>query len=324
MKEQITQKADRDFRSWQTTVEEADKIAAGDREAMNAFYFRNLAQLRRVARAYARRRNIEIGRNIYDADEMLSQLWIDLPAMNWRNSCSLTFSIKYVSFAWAPFGGYTQRKESGLCYGHMPYHHRGFIDDAPSSLDDYINLRSGENDDIRLLDKVAADDTPETILEKRARRDIDPEELAAAFSDILGKRELAYFVQYLNGVSPSIIVEEMRVCSATVCSYKDEVHRKLVLNYKTVLERLAKMGVEVPPALMGKPSDYDAMAEELEKKRARDRVKEENRKRHATFTSEEERRAAYAEYRARFNEKRRAKAAALRAAKAAAAEEARA
>lgn len=318
MTEQTATTIDRDFRSWQTTPEEADRIAAGDRDAMNAFYFRNLPQLRRVARAYARRRNIEIGRRIYDFEELLAQLWIDLPALNWRNSSALTYSIKYVSFAWAPFGGYTQRKESGLPYGHMPHNHRGFFDDSPASLDGYINLQSGENDELRLLDKVAADDTPETLLEKKSRRNIDPEELAAVFADLLGKRELAYFKEYLNGVRPYIIAENMHCCQANICTFKNQIHRKLVLNYETVLERLDALGVQVPFNYKCRPADYDEMAAELEKKRARSRVKEENRKRHATFTSDEERRAAYAEYRARWYEKRRAKAAAERAAKAAA------
>ncbi len=308
---------ERYFITWDTTPEEADKIAAGDRDAMNAFYFRNLPHLRSVARAYARRRNLEIGRNVYEVDELLAQLWVDLPALNWRNSSALTYSIKYVSFAWAPYGGYTQRKESGLFYGHMPHNHKGLIDGVSGSLDGLINLQSGENDSLRLLDTIAEDETPETLLESKIRRNIDPEELAAAFADILGKRELIYFAQYLDGVMPSMIAHDMGICYTGVTSYKNEVHRKLVLNYEKVLERLERLGVSVPFYCKRRPEDYDAMLEALEKKRARDRVKDENRKRRR-FTSEEERRAALAECKARWNLKRKEKTAAARAAKAAA------
>lgn len=303
---------ERKFELWGITAEQADKIRAGDVDARNDFYFKNYDILERIAKTFARRHNAAFGRPVYDVAEMLAQLYVDLPFLYWKNGAHLLESIRHCSFTWSAFGGYAQRKIQGLSVKYCPW---TMLQNKSRSLDELVKVKGGENDELRLIDKVADGDTPETLLEKKMSRETSPEELAELFADLIGKRELEYLKLYLTGISPTKIAVRMGVCTASVTSLKNEVHRKLVLNYETVLARLEQFGITVPDCYKSKPADFETMLEALEKKRARDRVRDEDRKR-KRYTSEEERRAAIVESHRKWNLKRKERREQERAARA--------
>ena len=105
---------DRDFRDWIVTVEQADAIAAGDREAANKFYSDNYNTLEKMAHKYAARKNRALGYEAYSVCDMMTDLYIDLPHLNWQNIYKLVCDIQDASFLWSVSGGYTMRKEQCL------------------------------------------------------------------------------------------------------------------------------------------------------------------------------------------------------------------
>lgn len=312
---------DRDFRSWKTTPEEADRIAAGDRDAMNDFYFRNYGHLFQIARNYARRRNLELGRVVYTTDELLAQLWIDLPALNWLNAYTLTLSIKFRSFVWAPYGGFTQRKESGTYHSHSPY---DFLLTDTMSLDALVKVNGKENDELRLMDCIADEDTPETLVCAAEAHEMDGEEIAELLADYLSPKCREWLALYLNGSPYLAIAHTMRAKDPS--NYARQAHESLVINFPEVAERLRAAGLDIPESL-GIPSDLADMLIKRERRRAKKRVKEEDRQRPFTRHATDEERAAAerASKRAYYernkeiqNERRRQRRAEARAAKAAA------
>ena len=312
---------DRDFRSWKVTPEEADRIAAGDRDAMNDFYFRNYGHLQQIARAYARRRNLELGCVVYIMDELLAQLWIDLPALNWRNAYTLTMSIKFLSFAWAPYGGYTQRKESGSYHSNMPCNM--LITDT-LSLDACVKGNGEEGDEFLLMDCVADEDTPETLALAAEANEMNGEEIAELLTDYLSPKCRKWLALYLNGSPYSAIAHTMRVTDPS--EYARKVHETLVINFPEVVERLRAAGLNIPKSF-GIPSDFADMHIKRERRRAQKHVKDEDRKRpftrHATDEEREaaeraSKRAYYERNKELQNERRRQRRAAARTAKVAA------
>lgn len=222
---------ERYFITWDTTPEEADKIAAGDRDAMNAFYFRNYEHLLAKARKCARVMNVYTQSGIYSAEELMQQLWCDLPLLSWSQSSHLNFSIRK-SFVFAPFGG--------LSVKH-------------SAVSDFLNLVSLDSevspDDscITFLDILPDDETPATILEKQERFTRSAEDIAALFVGILSPRSMEWLLYVLRGEKhlPQNIYKTRFFAIATIYRHFDEV-----------IARLRAAGIEVPDK---KPADFESV-----------------------------------------------------------------
>ena len=92
------------WRGWKITEEERVKMAAGDREALDRFYFENYDRLLGLANSYAYKKQNEGFGDIYRAEELVQDLYIGLPRLNYENPAYLTQSI-YSLFYMVRYGG---------------------------------------------------------------------------------------------------------------------------------------------------------------------------------------------------------------------------
>ena len=92
------------------------KIKLADADAMSKFYFANYERLKRMARAFKSRRYWGQG---YDWEEMLQQVFIDLPYYDYSSRSKLYSSIVYGTFLRAPYGGITVPYNPVYNYRHL-------------------------------------------------------------------------------------------------------------------------------------------------------------------------------------------------------------
>lgn len=92
-------------RSWVYTHDQAKKIVNGDISARNKFFFDNYDRLRVMAKSFVANRYC-LSQMQYDMDDLLMQVYLDLPYMEYKSPAALTFDIKKKSFRLSIFGGY--------------------------------------------------------------------------------------------------------------------------------------------------------------------------------------------------------------------------
>lgn len=233
---------ERTFEVFDTTPEEADKIAAGDTAARNAFILRNMKKMRKYCRNAAAKMNNAIGLNKYNGDDLFSQLCIDLPALNWTNGVTLAITIKQCSFFWMPYGGYTQRKEQGLQVTTLPWSRTRRGSEWWYRPDENVSIDSPIAEDLVIGDTLTDGATPADELE--AAGIPDGQTIADALRDCLTDREYKMLIVYLDGGSTA---NERRTKARQVVNgnlYR--VFEKLGLHWDDVRARLAALGVDVP------------------------------------------------------------------------------
>lgn len=306
---------DRDFRSWNITPEEADRIAQGDSKAAFAFFEAHKSRLIALARNYAFNHNISRESIVYSPEDMLPQLLVDLPYLNWTNSYTLTLDIKHKSFAWSAYGGYSYRVEAGLPHSRSPWE---YIDET-TALESPM-FESDEDGKSRLDVYVADEESdPFNILVRaEGRQSYEAQDIIEKLRDLLSVREAEYLLLYLDGYSFADISEKMGVkdCSAI----QAQTHSKLVRRYKEVLQRVFREDTLPHRFKDVKPDDFETVRQAYENRIAAKR-KTGNPKR--TFVSDQEReeadkaakRAWYERNKELQNERRRQRRQAARAAK---------
>lgn len=90
------------FKIYKLDSKTLDGILKNDREAINRFYFDNLEQLQKHAYKYAARK-VWNDRHDYEADDLLTQIYIDIPLFNFKSDYDIFFSIK--NSMWASIVG---------------------------------------------------------------------------------------------------------------------------------------------------------------------------------------------------------------------------
>lgn len=106
--------------TWRTTPEQIARINAGEREAIDAFYFENLMRLRFSAYRYMRK--IKYAKAIVSYEDLLQQVYFDLRmgAVKLRPFDEAISQSIFHSFRYAPVGGFDKvyiykGKERGQC-----------------------------------------------------------------------------------------------------------------------------------------------------------------------------------------------------------------
>lgn len=293
---------DRDFRSWQITPEQADKISAGDIVEMTAFYNLHISRLRGMAYKYARTHNQNAHFYRYDPEEMVSQLFLDLPYLNWQNSLTLTYSIKQTSFAWSAYGGYAQRVAQGLPHSHKfaPWE---WCPDVISG--DRHAIDEDEGETILGLISAPEEERPDNVLLSSERKTLSSTEICKRLEPVLTERSASILQLYLEGYTFTQIGEKLGLSDR---GFLSNLFFKLILQYEDVLKLLYID--TAPPAHLACliPPSYEHFAElEAQRKARREARNEARRKANAekraqmgkpprkpprTFASEEERREA--------------------------------
>ena len=287
---------DRDFRSWLITPEQADKIKQGEKTEAAVFYLQHKERFYQMAYAYARSHNIGRKSFIYDPEEMTAQVLLDLPYLNWKNSLTLTMSLKHISFAWSSYGGYAQHCAMGLIHSRNPW------DYYPESLSlDSPMFDEDENGDC-ILDRmyfVPYSETPEGILiAKEEGERVSSANIVHRLQKILSPKEAEFLELYLDGLTFVQISEEMGVddCSCI----QAQTISKLIRRYNDVIDLLYTTK-KLPSYLIGLvPDRFEELTckynERMSRKRKGDKTKR-------TFANEAEKLEAARESKRRWYEK---------------------
>ena len=100
-----------DYKPYILNEEQVKAIQNGDQNAINKFYFDNIDILTRMAKKFIRKNNY------YKLDylDLLHQLYLDIPILNYTDKKNLFFSIR-VCFMLCENGGYKVRNRSGVLY----------------------------------------------------------------------------------------------------------------------------------------------------------------------------------------------------------------
>lgn len=300
---------DRDFRSWQITPEQADKIAAGDIVEMTAFYNLHIERLRGMAYKYARTHNQNTEFYRYDSEEMLSQLYLDLPYLNWQNSLTLSMSIKQTSFAWSAYGGYAQRVAQGLPHSHKFAPWEWIPDVIPGDCH-----AIGEDEGETILGLVAApgEDRPDIILLRSELKFLTASEICKRLEPVLTERSLSILQLYLEGYTYSQIGEKLGLSDR---SFLSNLIYKLTLQYEDVLKLIYTDGAFPPHLAHVVPPSYEHFAELEAGRKARRKARNADkraqkgkppREQPRKFASEEERREAQRATKREWMRKKRA------------------
>ena len=100
-----------DYKPYILTEKQVKEIKNGDQNAINKFYFDNIDILTRMAKKFIRKNNY------YKLDylDLLHQVYLDIPKLNYTDEKNLFFSIR-VCFMLCENGGYNARNHSGVLY----------------------------------------------------------------------------------------------------------------------------------------------------------------------------------------------------------------
>lgn len=100
-----------DYKPYILTEKQVREIKNGDQNAINKFYIDNIDILTRMAKKFIRKNNY------YKLDylDLLHQLYLDIPILNYTDKKNLFFSIM-VCFMLCENGGYKVRNRSGVLY----------------------------------------------------------------------------------------------------------------------------------------------------------------------------------------------------------------
>lgn len=100
-----------DYKPYILTEKQVKEIKNGDQNAINKFYIDNIDILTRMAKKFIRKNNY------YKLDylDLLHQLYLDIPILNYTDKKNLFFSIR-VCFMLCENGGYKVRNRSGVLY----------------------------------------------------------------------------------------------------------------------------------------------------------------------------------------------------------------
>ncbi len=229
------------------TREEADRIQAGDNDARREFYLRNYDALYGYCRKFARMSNQQLGREQYNAEDLIAQLYLDLDKLNWKSQASFYISLKCQSFFWEPYGGLTQRKEAGLCHSVLPWQReRCQTEQDFLSLDNVIS--ENDEDSGEFYRFFGTNETPEKILIDKYTKHYTGEEIAELLSDFLTPGTRKVLSLYLEGIRETEIGREFHLKNAGC--YIDRAQEQLLSHFPEVRARLRAAHIPIPRYLL--------------------------------------------------------------------------
>lgn len=253
------------------TTEEQERIRAGERETVNAFFMKNVDFIAATARGWLLRKVGRFTRS--DVDELVNEAYLYLPHCDTGERGHFVTSLRdcFVYFY----------------YGGRQYYHRnyGYFPDVVS-LDKPLRVyvRSGDDEDGDTL----GERLPAPIVDEED----DGEGLQAVLTiaeELLTPKVYEVFrYRVLTGFSAAEIAEELGKSKGAILSQMSEMSKVFVLNYRRILALLARTGCDVRYYVeknITPPTYEDALA-------ALERRRERSRQRFAAIVATDEGRAA--------------------------------
>ena len=172
------------WRGWTITEDQRVKMAAGDREALDRFYFDNYSHLFALAKNYAHRKACEGFGDLYRSEELMQDLYVQIPRLDFTNVELFRGSLKWqfyrgaYSEAWTN-NPITQERREAI------FNTKYWID-APR----HDNKPDGDE---RIIDKFASyPDAYRELIKARedARQDRLEEDLEVFLKELLTEKQL--------------------------------------------------------------------------------------------------------------------------------------
>ena len=188
--------------TWILSEEDIPKLKAGEREAVDKFYFGNYERIQRMAYGYQRRMQERYGNGgAYDPEDLMQNCYLDIPTYDFSNNENLTQSI-FNSFYWGYFGGdwYVRMYNPKLKNGNYQIFPLFIIDNI---VDENQKLGEGVND-FFIIDKYCYLDDPHTELEiisEEERQNKIFDDLPDFLAQILNFSQVEYWLSGFNSLT---------------------------------------------------------------------------------------------------------------------------
>ena len=217
---------------WKYTQEQARAIKNGDINARNAFYMDNYARIEIMARAYvARGRAIKASR-FCSFEDLIHQVYLDLPLFNFDTPQNITFSLKCSSFYLCGFGGWSYFVENG----RNPHDYERFRGDC-------ISIESKDESDRPLVDVFVSSPSTYEEYEKREREKTDYSAiLRTIFEKYVSKRQTDFLALWCDGYSDTEAANKIGTTIYNV--HKKKAFDRLRVNYADIVDTLCASGCD--------------------------------------------------------------------------------
>lgn len=221
---------------WQYTQEQVKAIKNGDIGARNAFYMDNFARIQIMARAFVSYGHARGLRQVCTAEELLQQVYLDLPLLNYDSPQTITFSLKRRSFFLCKYGGWSYFVENKRAACDYPRYMGGECMSIDESVDEDGNSRP-------LLDLLISLPSAAEEYEKHEKEKQDYSAvLRAVFDKYLCKRQADFLALWCEGYSDT---EAARKIGTTIhCVHKKKALDRLRVNYTDIVDMLCAAGCE--------------------------------------------------------------------------------
>lgn len=168
----------KDCGNWIFDVDEIKQILNKDIDAINKFFNDNLKIIKAMASKYVYQQKIVNKAFIYDVDDLVQQIYVDLPFYQYDTRTHFYFCIRK-SFKLLPFGGYTASEKNI---------------EIEKSIFSYDAEIVGENSDISTTERLdylsSSDDFVEQLLDEDDREKKDKMICQYLEKTIKNKRDL--------------------------------------------------------------------------------------------------------------------------------------
>jgi len=260
-----------DWRGWIITEEQAKAIKNKDMKACEKFYFDNLERIKSMAYKYVKKRHLADAGKQYDYDDCINGLFVDLPVLGYKNGRDISNSIIH-SFYYSIYGGWLYIRENNTKLENADYRQ-----DVFTYLDDISygkNFDRKEKADRAFINVVKHVPSVEETLFNYC---LTSEEIGKTFVDCLSPREYEIALLYLDGIGVSTIPELLGLKNVTKQYAALKAH--LRINYKAILKKLRKIGVNISKYKNDIPINFVESIKFFEKRRlankkCRERAKE--------------------------------------------------
>lgn len=245
-----------DWRGWNITDEQAERIRRGDLDACTRFYLDNLKRIKKMAYGYASKH-----RGLYSwVDDMVQGVYTDLAVFQCAYNRPVVDGIGlsrfvYWSFFYARFGGLAYLRERNpkiLCGGEGMKEYNPRLRSLDEPLGVGHNRHKDDENKQTLADIVAA---PAVEIDEKHDFSDECKEIAARF---LSPRESECCAYMIDGYTFRAIGDAMHIKGDGAGGYMFRVKQKLRKNAAAVLSALSACGVDVDEYEGKTPPDENA------------------------------------------------------------------
>jgi hypothetical protein len=247
------------YREWSYTPEQAVLIKAGDMDARNRFYEDNLERISGMACGYAARMRLLRVPRKYEPDDLIQQVWLDLPLFDYRAFRNLTVDVRR-SFFWSYWGGWSYLSET-----HNKLWSPEYRGTALLLVDEPSKGGGGET----VIDFLRSDQSAEAAYFADGG-ETDAILLKMVLSRFFSPRQMDVLGLYIDGYRGHGCAEKMGVKYSVVYGYLNAVKDKFIKHYAGILVVLSGIGFPVSDlSALGLPKGRSAYAVEAQRRRCR-------------------------------------------------------